>query len=88
MKIGASTSAGVSASQGAFAGLSVRTKTASTGGMEVTKLLADAPSAQVATEAGASFAVGGRALVQGNASLRADVGAGVQLKGKLTWDGG
>ncbi|HEX6036946.1 hypothetical protein [Longimicrobium sp.] len=88
VKAGASASAGVSASQGAFAGLSVKAKTVSTGGMEVTRLVAGAPAAQVATEAGASFAVGGRALVQGNASLRADVGAGVSLKGKLTWDGG
>lgn len=88
VKVGGSGSAGVSASAGAFAGLSVKPKTVSTGGMEVTRLVAGAPSAQVATGAGASFAVGGRALVQGNASLRADVGVGASLKGRLTWDGG
>ncbi len=87
-KVGAGASAGVSASQGAFSGLSVRAKTVSTGGMEVTRLVPGAASAQVATEQGAAFAVGGRALVQGNASLRADVGAGASVKGKLTWDGG
>lgn len=88
VKLGGSGSAGVSASAGAFAGLSIKPKTSSTGGMQVTRLVAGASSAQVATDAGASFAVGGRALVQGNASLRADVGASASLKGKLTWDGG
>jgi hypothetical protein len=88
VKVGGSGSAGVSASAGAFAGLSIKPKTSSTGGMQVTRLVAGASSAQVATDAGASFAVGGRALVQGNASLRADVGASASLKGKLTWDGG
>jgi contractile injection system tube protein len=87
-KAGGSASAGVSASQGAFAGLSVGKRTSSTARFEVSRLLPSPESARVAAGAGASFAVGGKALVEGNASLRADVGAGASAKAKLVFDEG
>ena len=83
---GGSASAGVTATQGAFAGLSVRRRTSSSWSLDVDRLLPEPQSAHLATGAGASFAVGGKALVEGSASLRADVGAGVSSRSRLTFE--
>jgi hypothetical protein len=45
-----------------------------------------APNRQLATDAGAGFAVDGRALPAGAAGLRADVGQRVSLSSRLRFD--
>lgn len=73
-KPGTTASAGVPASQGAFAGLSTSAKKPVGGPLDIRKLVAVPGSATVTTEGAARFAVGGRALVESGGSLRADVG--------------
>jgi Contractile injection system tube protein len=83
---GGSASAGVTATQGAFAGLSVKRRTSTSWSLDVDRLLPEPGSAHLAAGGGASFAVGGKALVEGSASLRADVGAGASARSRLTFD--
>jgi hypothetical protein len=84
---GAGASAGVTAAQGAFAGLSVKRKVVSTGSLDPSRLFPAPESGHVSVGAGASFAVGGKALVEGGASLSADVGARGSARAKLVFDG-
>ena len=82
---GESASAGVaglaslSASEGAFAGLRVSSASSSYARIDPSRLVPKIASASVATDAGATFAVGGKASFQGAAGLRAQVGAGARL---------
>jgi hypothetical protein len=71
--------AGLSATEGAFAGL--RTATSSSGSVRIdsSRLAPKIASTTVATDAGATFQVGGKASFQGAAGLRADVGPGARL---------
>lgn len=73
--------AGLSATEGAFSGLRVNTS-ASSERLDPSQLIPKIASATVATDAGATFKVGGKASFEGAAGLRADVGA----TGKLTFD--
>lgn len=81
--VGASAGAGVAAS--AFSGLRVQAPQVSVN-LAPEKLLPAPPGAGLSAGAGATFSLGGKAQVQGGASLRADVGAGASLKGKITFD--
>jgi hypothetical protein len=88
VSLGAGASAGVTATQGAFAGLSVKKKVFSTGSLDPSRLFPAPETGKFSVGAGATFAVGGKALVEGSASLSADVGARGSVKGKLVFDGG
>lgn len=84
--IGGGASAAISASEGAFAGLRVAEAQASLT-LDPSNLLPPSPSANVATDHGARFGVGGQALAaSGSASLRTDVGAQASLRARLTFD--
>jgi hypothetical protein len=67
----------VAASQGAFAGLSVKTTAVpKTAALDVSAFDAKAQTAPVASE----FALGGKAVTQTSGGLRADVGPGARIK--------
>ena len=87
VSIGGSASAGVSASQGAFAGLRV---TPSGGSLRPVlnprPLFPQSDSVGLATDQGAQFGVGGRAKLDGSASLSADVGVNASLASKIRFD--
>ena len=74
IKVGGGASAGVPASQGAFAALNTSAKKPGGAPLDIRKLVTVPGSATVTTEGAARFAVGGRALVESGGSLRADVG--------------
>ena len=81
---GSSVSAGVSASAGAFSGLRVETARTVVD-LDPQRLL---PRAEVtwATGREASFQLGGRAVVEGSASLRTDVGATASVTGRIRFE--
>jgi hypothetical protein len=87
---GISASAGIaglarlSATEGAFSGLRLTTSSASTPRLDPSKLMPRLESAAVSIDAGATFAVGGKASMEGGGGLRANVGA----SGKLSFDAG
>jgi hypothetical protein len=84
---GASASAGVTASAGAFAGLQpVQPKASVFAGAAVGSSFGGAKS--VATDADASFNLGGAAQVQAGAGLRSDVGASASLGSSITFEEG
>lgn len=87
VSIGGSASAGVSASQGAFAGLRM---TPSGGSLRPAlnprPLFPQSDSVGLATDQGAQFGVGGRAKLDGSASLSADVGVNASLASKIRFD--
>ena len=86
--VGVSASAGVagmarlSATEGAFGGLRLNTNMPATVRLDPSRLVPKIGSATLATDAGATFQVGGKASFESAAGLRADVGA----TGKLTFD--
>jgi hypothetical protein len=85
--VGARGSAGVSASAGAFAGLHSKSSSSGFGAsLDVQKLLPQKPSVRMSTDSGATFKVGGKASVEGSASLSADVGASATLRGRVRFD--
>ena len=84
--IGGSASAGVSATQGAFGGLRATSSTGAPSSLNSRTLLPRADSVGLATDHGAQFAVGGRAKVEGSASLNADVGVNASLASKIRFD--
>jgi hypothetical protein len=89
VSLGGGASAGVGAAQGAFAGLSVRKQAGTAVRLDVEKLLPPPPaSGAVAAGAGASFAVGGRALAGAEGSIRADVGASAGFHARVTFTEG
>ena len=82
---GGSASAGISglaslsASEGAFAGLRLTTGSSVSYSIDPSRLAPKIASTTVATDAGATFSIGGKASFQGAAGLRADVGASSKL---------
>ncbi|MBW4484548.1 MAG: hypothetical protein KME14_18605 [Tildeniella torsiva UHER 1998/13D] len=80
--IGGRSSAGVSATGGAFAGLkSGRSRAAVS--LDPSRLMPPPPAAGVTAGAGTSFQLGGQISGQGSSSLRADVGADVDLRSRI-----
>lgn len=73
-------SAGVRASEGAFAGLSQKPRPGPGAPLDLAKLTASVSNAAAVTVQASRFAVGGRALMEGGGSLRADVGAGARIQ--------
>ncbi|OLE52298.1 MAG: hypothetical protein AUG51_18875 [Acidobacteria bacterium 13_1_20CM_3_53_8] len=69
---GGSASAGVSASAGAFAGLRVTTRSRRTSTLDAGRLIKQSESVSVATDRGAKFRLGGRAVFEESTSLNAD----------------
>jgi hypothetical protein len=78
--IGGRSSAGVSATEGAFAGLRTARQAGASSDWDPKRLLPRAGSPGVATDAGASFGVGGQATTEAASSQRADVGAKASLQ--------
>lgn len=85
---GASASAGVPATAGAFAGLQVGVATVSTTTRLNTSLMLPSTSgSDLSTAAGASFSLGGSANSAAAPGLSANVGATASLNAALTFDG-
>lgn len=80
--IGSKSSAGVPATGGAFDGLRAAKQAGASGDWDPKRLLPRAGSPGVATDAGASFGIGGQATTEAASSQRADVGskAGLQFE--------
>ncbi|MDH5666852.1 MAG: hypothetical protein OEY86_02425 [Nitrospira sp.] len=85
---GGSASAGVSATQGAFGGLRTTSSSKPMPPLNPRALIPRADSVGLATDHGAQFSVGGRAKVEGSASLSADVGVNASLASKIRFDEG
>jgi hypothetical protein len=83
---GSAASAGVSAIDGAFAGLRVSTQ-APTFTLNTNNLLPPTPSLPLATGSNANFQVGGQATVVGTAGLATDVGATADLRARIQFGG-
>ncbi len=84
-------SAGVSAPSRAnagFAGLRSVVGGSAGGRLELDNFLGASATAQLGTELGAGFSLGGQAGLQGGASLKADVGKAGELKARIEFDGG
>lgn len=77
---GAKVSAGVPASEGAFAGLVKKARVGPGAPLDVGKLVASVSNAAAVPVQASRFAVGGRALVESGGSLRAEVGAGARIQ--------
>jgi Contractile injection system tube protein len=89
MKVGLSSlSKGVPATQGAFAGLRVQTSVGSGGKIDPARLLPKIESGRAATDANATFRVGGAAILEESSSFSADVGAKADLRASLKFDEG
>ncbi len=85
---GAKTSAGVSATSGAFAGISSSGSAGfnAGGGLNASAILSGGTTSDVAAHAGASFSLGGAANMEVGAGLSADVGASASWKDLLQFD--
>lgn len=81
---GISGRARLSATEGAFSGLRIAASASSSVRFDPAKLAPKSSSATAALDAGATFQVGGKAIMQGSGGLRANVGA----SGKLSFDTG
>jgi Contractile injection system tube protein len=73
-------SAGVPASEGAFAGLAQKPRQGPGAPLDLSRLTASVSKASGLAVEASRFAVGGRALTEGGGSLRADVGAGARIQ--------
>jgi len=82
---GSSASAGVSFSEGAFAGLRAAT-TQTSFSLDTDSFLATSESVSLVTDDDATFEVGGMAGISGSASLRADVGASADLSASIQFE--
>lgn len=84
---GASSSAGVLATSGAFAGLQTgRATVSSTGNLNPLQMLPSTTGSDVATFTGASFSLGGAANNTGSAGLSTDVGTNFSFSSRLTFN--
>ncbi len=83
---GGAASAGVSATDGAFAGLRVSTQAPSFA-LNTNNFLPPTPSLPLSTGSNASFQVGGQTTVTGSAGLTADVGATADLRARIQFEG-
>lgn len=86
VSIGGGASAGVAATDGAFAGLRTSAEVQRNIKLDPARLLPSGQTSLVATDSGAKFSVGGKALVEGAASLSTDVGASASLQSRLKFD--
>ena len=82
---GSSASAGVSASQGAFAGLRVSTGPAITT-LDTGRFHQVSESVGISIGSKSEFAVGGHAISAGSAGLSADVGANADLRARIQFE--
>jgi hypothetical protein len=83
---GGKASAGVSASAGAFAGLRAPAPERRFDRLSLDRLQPRPGSISLGTDRDASFQLGGRASVQGSASLRADVTGSARLRSRIQFD--
>jgi hypothetical protein len=84
---GGAASARVSATAGAFSGLRASANgRLSSPTLDVRRLIKPGESVTVATDSGASFAVGGKASIEGSTSLSADVGASASLRSRIQFE--
>ncbi len=84
---GASSSAGVLATSGAFSGLQTgRATISSTGNLNPLQMLPSTTSTDVATFSGASFSLGGAANNSGSAGLSTNVGTNFSFSSRLTFN--
>lgn len=81
---GASASAGISARDGAFANLSPPTSRNIR--LDTDRLIQRSESFSIASDRGASFQLGGRAILEGSSSLSSDVGASASLKTRIQFE--
>lgn len=89
---GAGGAGGIGIGIGGSAGIGVDIGTGGAGGapalrFDAGQLVAKLPARQLATDAGAGFAIDGRALPVGQAGLRSDVGLNQPLSARLRFDG-
>lgn len=73
---------------GVFAGLRIQIETKVKGGLKLSNFLRPSTTARLGTEDPSAFALGGQALLQGSARLKADVGKSGALKARIEFDGG
>jgi hypothetical protein len=84
---GGRASAGVSVSEGAFAGLRTSSRQVRrTATLDVQRLLPRPASTGFSTDTGATFGIGGQANFQASASLSADVGATASLNSRIKFE--
>jgi hypothetical protein len=83
---GGNASGGISASSGAFQGLRASSPSQASGILDASAFLKINDSAGIATDNGASFNVGGKAIIEGSPSLSADVGAKSDLRTRIHFD--
>ena len=84
---GGSASAGVTATEGAFAGLRVKTSTRRFT-LDTSRFVQRNESASVTTDSGARFRIGGQATLEASTSLSTDVGAGAGVRGRIQFEEG
>jgi Contractile injection system tube protein len=88
LAIGGSASAGISAGAGAFSGLRTASESRFSTQLDTSRFIQRSGSFRYATSgSNTSFQVGGRATIQGSASLTADVGASASLRSRIQFDG-
>jgi hypothetical protein len=83
---GGAASAGVAASAGAFDGLRAVAGGPADIQLNLNALIPQNKAADLATDAGAAFVVGGKAAMESPASLRADVGLNTNIRSILDFD--
>jgi hypothetical protein len=83
---GSSASAGVSASAGAFSGLRSSGQPATSVRLNLNALAPGNQVANLATDSGASFQLGGKAILESSSSLTASVGAQASSKPRLQFE--
>jgi hypothetical protein len=82
---GGSASCGVSASEGAFAGLHAGVQVNSFS-LNINRFMQVSDSASISTDSSATFQVGGQAISQESAGLRADVGSSADLRSRIQFE--
>jgi hypothetical protein len=85
ISFGGSASGGVSASEGAFAGLHTRVQ-ANSLSLNINRFMRTSGSASISTDSSATFQVGGQAISQDSAGLRADVGSSADLRSRIQFE--
>jgi hypothetical protein len=85
ISFGGSASGGVSASEGAFAGLHTGVQTNSVS-LNINRFMRVSDSISSSTDSTAPFQVGGRAISQDSAGLRADVGSSADLRSHIQFE--
>jgi len=82
------TSKGPATMGGTFAGLRTGIESKATVGLKLSNFLRPSGTAGLGTEDPSAFALGGQALLQGSARLKAEVGKSGALKARIEFDGG